>query len=114
MPIFVFLCVCLCNRLQVLVSFSVNVIVFFSSFSFYLSQVNDGVILYDQNKPESLGWSATDSFSFTVSSPPAFLPAHVFTILISYQANEHHDNPQHKTRLLNNAGTEQLNAKILP
>ncbi|XP_062290022.1 chondroitin sulfate proteoglycan 4-like [Scomber scombrus] len=72
--------------------------------TFTQSMVNDGVILYDQNKPESLGWSATDSFSFTVSSPPAFLTAHVFTILISYQANEHHDNPQHRTRLLNNAG----------
>ncbi|KAM7393119.1 hypothetical protein PAMA_007981 [Pampus argenteus] len=72
--------------------------------SFTQSMVNDGVILYDQNKPESVGWSAADSFSFTVSSPPAFLSPHTFTILISYQANEHHDNPQHKTRLLNNAG----------
>uniref|UniRef100_UPI001ED86138 chondroitin sulfate proteoglycan 4-like n=1 Tax=Scatophagus argus TaxID=75038 RepID=UPI001ED86138 len=72
--------------------------------TFTQSMVNDGVILYDQKKPESVGWSAADSFSFTVSSPPAFLPPHTFTILISYQANEHHDNPQHKTRLLNNAG----------
>ncbi|KAM9338003.1 chondroitin sulfate proteoglycan 4-like [Symphorus nematophorus] len=72
--------------------------------TFTQSMVNEGVILYDQKKPESVGWSATDSFSFTVSSPPAFLPPHTFTILISYQANEHHDNPQHKTRLLNNAG----------
>ncbi|GLD55148.1 chondroitin sulfate proteoglycan 4-like protein [Lates japonicus] len=72
--------------------------------TFTQSMVNDGVILYDQNKPESVGWSAADSFSFTVSSPPAFLPPHTFTILISYQANEHHDNTQHKTRLLNNAG----------
>ncbi|XP_040013786.1 chondroitin sulfate proteoglycan 4-like [Xiphias gladius] len=72
--------------------------------TFTQSMVNDGVILYDQNKPESVGWSAADAFSFTVSSPPAFLPPHTFTILISYQANEHHDNPQHKTRLLNNAG----------
>uniref|UniRef100_I3J8E6 Laminin G domain-containing protein n=1 Tax=Oreochromis niloticus TaxID=8128 RepID=I3J8E6_ORENI len=66
--------------------------------------LDDGVILYDQNKPESVGWSAADTFSFTVSLPPAFLPPHTFTILISYQANEHHDSPQHKTRLLNNAG----------
>ncbi|XP_035524183.1 chondroitin sulfate proteoglycan 4-like [Morone saxatilis] len=71
---------------------------------FTQSMVNDGVILYDQKKPESVGWSAADSFSFTVSSPPAFLPPHTFTILITYQANEHHDNSQHKTRLLNNAG----------
>ncbi|XP_072228140.1 chondroitin sulfate proteoglycan 4-like [Leuresthes tenuis] len=72
--------------------------------TFTQSMVNDGVILYDQNKPESVGWSAPDSFSFTVSSPPAFLPPHTFTILISYQANEHQDNRQSKTRLLNNAG----------
>ncbi|XP_026153223.1 chondroitin sulfate proteoglycan 4-like [Mastacembelus armatus] len=69
---------------------------------FTQSMVNDGVILYDQNKPESVGWSATDSFAFTVSCPPASLPPHTFTILISYQANDHHS--QHKTRLLNNAG----------
>ncbi|XP_019937105.2 chondroitin sulfate proteoglycan 4-like isoform X1 [Paralichthys olivaceus] len=71
---------------------------------FTQSMVNDGVVLYDQNNPESVGWSATDAFSFTVSSPPAFLPPHTFTILISYLANKHHDNPQHETRLLNNAG----------
>lgn len=72
-------------------------------------QVNDGVILYDQNKPGNVGWSAADYFSFTVSSPPAFLPPHTFTILISYQANEDHDNP--KTRLLNNAGTVSLSGR---
>lgn len=78
-----------------------------------VSQVNEGVILYGQNKLLSVGRSATDAFSFTVSSPPAFLPPHTFTILISYQAKEHHDSPQHKTRLLNNAGTVQLCAKNL-
>uniref|UniRef100_A0A087XDS5 Laminin G domain-containing protein n=1 Tax=Poecilia formosa TaxID=48698 RepID=A0A087XDS5_POEFO len=72
--------------------------------TFTQSMVNDGLILYDQNQPESVGWSAADSFSFTVSSPPAFLPQHTFTILISYQANEHLGNPQHRTRLLNNQG----------
>uniref|UniRef100_A0A3Q3XGR5 Uncharacterized protein n=1 Tax=Mola mola TaxID=94237 RepID=A0A3Q3XGR5_MOLML len=72
--------------------------------TFTQSMVNDGVILYDQRRPESVGWSATDSFSFTVSSPPAFLPPHPFAILISYQANEQHDRPAHRTRLLNNAG----------
>ncbi|KAL7377035.1 hypothetical protein ABVT39_020267 [Epinephelus coioides] len=72
--------------------------------AFTQSMVNDGVILYSQNKPQSVGWSAADSFSFTVSSPPAFLPPHTFSILISHQANEHHDSPQHRTRLLNNAG----------
>lgn len=73
------------------------------------SQVNDGVIVYDQRKPESVGWSTTDSFSFTVSSPPASLPPHTFAILISYQANELHDRPAHRTRLLNNAGAVPVN-----
>ncbi|KAM9735104.1 chondroitin sulfate proteoglycan 4-like [Menidia menidia] len=72
--------------------------------TFTQAMVRDGVILYDQNKPQSVGWSAADSFSFTVSSPPAFLPTHTFSILISYQANEHQDSRHSKTRLLNNAG----------
>nr|XP_020465475.1 chondroitin sulfate proteoglycan 4-like [Monopterus albus] len=71
---------------------------------FTQSMVNDGVILYDQNNSESVEWSAVDSFTFTVSSPPAFLPPHTFTILISYGASNHHSNPHFTTRLLNNAG----------
>lgn len=66
-------------------------------------QVDHGVILYHQKEPESVGWSAADSFSFTVSSPPAVLPPHTFTILISDQASEHQSSLQ-RTRLLNNAG----------
>lgn len=73
-----------------------------------LCQVNEGAILYDQKMPESVGWSAEDSFSFTVSSPPAFLPPHTFTILISYQANEHRSGPHPKSRLLSNEGAVQL------
>ncbi|XP_059214410.1 chondroitin sulfate proteoglycan 4-like [Centropristis striata] len=72
--------------------------------TFTQSMVNDGVILYDQNKPQSADWSAMDYFSFTVSSPPAFLPPHTFTILISHKTNKHYDSPQHKTKLLNNEG----------
>ncbi|XP_074547006.1 chondroitin sulfate proteoglycan 4-like [Halichoeres trimaculatus] len=72
--------------------------------TFTQSMVNEGVILYDQNKPQPVGWSAVDSFSFTVSSPPSFLPPHTFTILISSWAHQHHDNPQHKNRLLRNEG----------
>ncbi|XP_040053618.2 chondroitin sulfate proteoglycan 4 [Gasterosteus aculeatus] len=72
--------------------------------TFTQGMVKDGVILYHQNKPQSVGWSAADTFSFTVSSPPAFLAPHTFNILISYQANAHHNIPQHKTRLLSNAG----------
>ncbi|KAM8872509.1 LOW QUALITY PROTEIN: chondroitin sulfate proteoglycan 4-like [Synchiropus picturatus] len=72
--------------------------------TFTQGMVNAGVVLYDQNKLESVGWSASDSFSFTASSSPAFLPPHTFNIQISYQANKHHKNPQQKTRLLNNEG----------
>ncbi|XP_068430681.1 chondroitin sulfate proteoglycan 4-like [Clinocottus analis] len=72
--------------------------------TFTQSMVNDGVVLYNQNKPQSAGWSAADAFSFTVSSPPASLPPHTFTILISDQSKEHHDSLPHKTRLLSNAG----------
>lgn len=72
----------------------------------WLPQVNHGVILYDQKKPESVGWSAADSFSFLVSSPPTVLPPHTFTILISYQANEHHNSLPQRSRLLANAGAD--------
>lgn len=53
-----------------------------------------------------MGWSAADSFSFTVSSPPVVLPPYTFTILISYQANEHQNSLRRRTRLLNNAGAD--------
>lgn len=69
--------------------------------------------MYDQKMPESVGWSAEDSFSFTVSSPPAFLLQHTFTILISYQANEHRSSPHPKTRLLSNEGAVQLYPSLL-
>ncbi|KAM6984670.1 chondroitin sulfate proteoglycan 4-like [Aplochiton taeniatus] len=52
---------------------------------FTQTMINQGVIWYNQSLPESVGWSATDSFSFTVSCPPALLPIHTFTIPISYQ-----------------------------
>ncbi|XP_055009166.1 LOW QUALITY PROTEIN: chondroitin sulfate proteoglycan 4-like [Boleophthalmus pectinirostris] len=71
--------------------------------TFTQNMLNAGQVLYQQNKPEMVGWSATDTFSFSVSSPPAFLPPHTFSILISFQANEHHDQ-SYKTKLLNNAG----------
>lgn len=111
--------VCLCVRvifLCIIMAYFRNKWSFPSFICLTFSQLNEGVILYDQNKPESVGWSAADTFSFTVSLPPAFLPPHTFTFLISYQANEHHDSPQHKTRLLNNAGTTafQTNKRLVP
>ncbi|XP_056157893.1 chondroitin sulfate proteoglycan 4-like [Lampris incognitus] len=75
--------------------------------TFTQSKLNDGVILYDQNQPESVGWSAKDSFSFTVTSLPAVLPPHTFVILISYQANTHKQQSRHTppvTRLRVNTG----------
>ncbi|KAJ3605282.1 hypothetical protein NHX12_027332 [Muraenolepis orangiensis] len=50
--------------------------------TFTQGMVNDGVILYNQNLPEAVGWSAEDSFLFTVSAPPASLTPHTFSILI--------------------------------
>lgn len=72
------------------------------------SQVNEGVILYDQKMPEPVGWSAEDSFTFTISSPPAFLPLHTFTILISYQTSKHNRSSHPRTRLLSNEGVVQF------
>ncbi|XP_072309617.1 chondroitin sulfate proteoglycan 4-like [Eucyclogobius newberryi] len=71
--------------------------------TFTQNMLNEGQVLYQQNKPEMVGWSAADTFSFTVSSPPAFLPPHTFSILVSYRANEHRGH-SHRTKLLNNAG----------
>ncbi|XP_037121566.1 chondroitin sulfate proteoglycan 4-like isoform X2 [Syngnathus acus] len=71
--------------------------------TFTQSMVNSGIILYDQNKPVSAGWLAEDTFSFTVSSPPAFLPPTTFTLLISNQPNNRH-NHHHESKLSNNAG----------
>uniref|UniRef100_A0A3B4AW52 Laminin G domain-containing protein n=1 Tax=Periophthalmus magnuspinnatus TaxID=409849 RepID=A0A3B4AW52_9GOBI len=65
--------------------------------------LNAGQVLYQQTKPEMVGWSATDTFLFTVSLPPAFLPPQTFSIIVSYQGNENHDQ-SYKTELLNNAG----------
>ncbi|XP_034152674.1 chondroitin sulfate proteoglycan 4 isoform X2 [Esox lucius] len=53
--------------------------------SFTQNMVNKGLICYDQTDLDSVGWSVTDSFTFTVSSPPASLPSHVFSIHISYE-----------------------------
>lgn len=72
--------------------------------SSWFPQVNEGVILYDQKMPESVGWLATDSFTFTISSPPAFLPLHNFTIVISYEKSEHHNSTHPRTKLLSNKG----------
>ncbi|XP_064163208.1 chondroitin sulfate proteoglycan 4-like [Anguilla rostrata] len=69
-------------------------------FSFTQSMVDEGVIFYEQNGAEFVGWRAVDSFSFTLSSPPAALEAQIFTIDISYE----NTGPEHRTLLLANTG----------
>ncbi|KAJ8339261.1 hypothetical protein SKAU_G00360470 [Synaphobranchus kaupii] len=68
--------------------------------SFTQSMVDEGVIFYEQNGAEFGGWRAIDSFSSTLSSPPAALEAQIFTIDISYE----NTGPEHRTLLLANTG----------
>ncbi|XP_036384600.1 chondroitin sulfate proteoglycan 4-like [Megalops cyprinoides] len=68
--------------------------------SFTQSMVDEGVVLYEQDIAKFTGWKASDSFSFTLSSPPASLDAQVFTIDISYE----NTGPDHRTLLLANTG----------
>ncbi|KAG9353750.1 hypothetical protein JZ751_011872 [Albula glossodonta] len=68
--------------------------------SFTQSMVEEGVIFYEQSSAEFTGWRATDSFSFTLSSPPASLEAQIFKVDISYD----NTNPDHRTLLLANTG----------
>ncbi|CAL8384343.1 unnamed protein product, partial [Gadus morhua 'NCC'] len=65
--------------------------------SFTQGMVNAGVILYDQNLPEAVGGSAEDAFLFTVSAPPASLPPHTFTILITAHSTPPTDYPRTST-----------------
>ena len=55
------------------------------------------MILYDQNLPEAVGGSAEDAFLFTVSAPPASLPPHTFTILITAHSTPPTDYPRTST-----------------
>ncbi|KAL0965816.1 hypothetical protein UPYG_G00286150 [Umbra pygmaea] len=68
--------------------------------SFTQNMVNEGLVCYDQTYTESMGWSTTDSFTFTVSSPPATLPSHLFSIHISYE----HAPAERNTILTANTG----------
>ncbi|MGH0114855.1 UNVERIFIED_CONTAM: hypothetical protein FKN15_064122 [Acipenser sinensis] len=63
-------------------------------------KVDEGAIAYEQTNLESIGWSAEDSFRFTVSSPPASLDPHVFNIIISYE----NTGPERRSLLLANTG----------
>ncbi|XP_075788582.1 chondroitin sulfate proteoglycan 4-like [Pelodiscus sinensis] len=68
--------------------------------TFTQSMVDESLILYEHTHNEDVGWSAEDSFTFTVSSPPATLDLQVFPIAISYEINRHDQN----SRLLANTG----------
>uniref|UniRef100_A0A8C0WXK7 Chondroitin sulfate proteoglycan 4-like protein n=1 Tax=Castor canadensis TaxID=51338 RepID=A0A8C0WXK7_CASCN len=69
-----------------------------SIFTQYL--VSEGLILYQHMDLENTGWTAEDSFTFTVSSPPAALSPEEFYITISYEIPE----PGRQSYLLANTG----------
>ncbi|XP_072461735.1 chondroitin sulfate proteoglycan 4-like [Notamacropus eugenii] len=68
--------------------------------AFTQQAVNEGRILYKHTSSEIQVWDAEDSFTFSVSSPPAVLGPQVFPITISYDINE----PGHHSHLLANTG----------
>uniref|UniRef100_A0A8C5M3B5 Laminin G domain-containing protein n=1 Tax=Leptobrachium leishanense TaxID=445787 RepID=A0A8C5M3B5_9ANUR len=68
--------------------------------SFTQEMVDDGLIRYEHTDKESLTWSTRDSFTFTVSSPPALLVSHEFSITISYDISD----TDRSTHLVANTG----------
>ncbi|KAG8598906.1 hypothetical protein GDO81_002793 [Engystomops pustulosus] len=72
--------------------------------SFTQQMIDEGTILYEHSDTEALVWSMQDSFTFTVSSPPAVLVMQVFLITISYEVND----PSRNTRLIANTGASVL------
>ncbi|XP_016337137.1 chondroitin sulfate proteoglycan 4-like [Sinocyclocheilus anshuiensis] len=66
--------------------------------SFTQNMVKERALLYAQTKP--VAWTATDSFTFTASCPPASLQTHTFNIHISYE----NTGPEHRSALLTNTG----------
>ncbi|XP_031672474.1 chondroitin sulfate proteoglycan 4 [Oncorhynchus kisutch] len=68
--------------------------------SFTQTMVDQREILYIQSLVASVGWSAMDSMTFSVSSPPASLENETFRMDISYE----NAGPGRKTLLLANTG----------
>ncbi|XP_043920356.1 chondroitin sulfate proteoglycan 4-like [Protopterus annectens] len=68
--------------------------------SFTQDSISEGLIAYEHRNTDGLDWSAEDSFSFVVSSPPATLEAHTFQVSISYD----NTGPNQLSRLLVNTG----------
>uniref|UniRef100_A0A673H3F9 Chondroitin sulfate proteoglycan 4-like n=1 Tax=Sinocyclocheilus rhinocerous TaxID=307959 RepID=A0A673H3F9_9TELE len=68
--------------------------------SFTQQMVDEGEVAYQQSHGTSLGWSALDKFTFTVSSPPATLETQMFEMDISYE----NIGPEQSSVLLKNKG----------
>ncbi|XP_064792410.1 chondroitin sulfate proteoglycan 4-like [Oncorhynchus masou masou] len=68
--------------------------------SFTQTMVDQGEVLYFQSFVESVGWSAMDSMTFSVFSPPVTLETQTFEIDISYE----NAGTDRKSLLLANTG----------
>ncbi|KAK3522059.1 hypothetical protein QTP70_022619, partial [Hemibagrus guttatus] len=66
--------------------------------TFTHNMLKEGLVVYEHTEP--ISWTATDSFIFTASSPPASFPPHTFTINISYD----NTSPEHRSVLRANTG----------
>lgn len=71
--------------------------------------MDEGLVVYEHTQIEALGWNGEDSFTFTVSSPPATLDLQVFHIAISYDINRH----DHNSHLLANTGKVTVAVELL-
>ncbi|KAM4707174.1 chondroitin sulfate proteoglycan 4-like [Discoglossus pictus] len=78
--------------------------------TFTQAMVDEGLIVYEHTDNDFLLWNSQDSFTFTVSSPPAVLESQVFHIAISYEIKD----PARQTLLIANAGaTVEEGGKVL-
>ncbi|XP_051923060.1 chondroitin sulfate proteoglycan 4 [Hippocampus zosterae] len=70
--------------------------------TFTQDMVDRKEVLYIQTPVEAAGWEASDSLSFSVTSPPSSLESLTFKIDISYE----NKGPRHNTVLLANTGAQ--------
>nr|XP_033787281.1 chondroitin sulfate proteoglycan 4-like isoform X2 [Geotrypetes seraphini] len=78
--------------------------------TFTQSMVNKGLVIYDHTNSEDMGWSMEDSFTFTISSPPAMMDPQRFLIMISYEIN---GSEQHTCLLANTGAVVEEGDKVL-
>ncbi|GCC20476.1 hypothetical protein chiPu_0019036 [Chiloscyllium punctatum] len=57
--------------------------------NFTQTMVNEGLIAYEHTHADAMGWTAEDSFTFIVFSPPASLEPQEFHVTISYVNTGH-------------------------